>query len=167
VPEIRATARIALVPRHFRTARSRSAVTPPSAAEWWPGSGSAGAAIVERAVAYARRALPAWRGRPYEERAAIIEALIPILEERREEIAALVAYELDQIEAGIVFVNHLGGATTGVARQPDHDGLEGQRNHREGRLRAVLPAAVRPRAEPHHLLITPVEAKKVIDTCVW
>ncbi len=63
---------------------------------------SADAAVIEQAVAESRRALPAWRARDYQERAAIIEALIPILETRREEIAALVALELGKAQGDAI-----------------------------------------------------------------
>ncbi len=56
---------------------------------------------------------------------------------------------LDEIEAGVVYVNRRAGATTGrVARLPDVLRLEEQRLDRQGRARPVLRAAVHARAEP-------------------
>jgi betaine-aldehyde dehydrogenase len=48
-----------------------------------------GAAEVDRAVAAARRALPAWAGRTPAERAALLFELADALDERRDELAAL------------------------------------------------------------------------------
>ncbi|WNG87530.1 aldehyde dehydrogenase family protein [Mycobacterium sp. ITM-2016-00317] len=64
--------------------------------------GSADATVIDKAVTEARRALPAWRALAHEQRATIIEALIPILLERREEIAALVAYELGKAQGDAI-----------------------------------------------------------------
>lgn len=51
-------------------------------------------AAVDLAVEQARRALPAWRATPFEERAAALARLRQILEERRGRMAAMIGREL-------------------------------------------------------------------------
>ena len=61
--------------------------------------------------------------------------------------------EVDQflacIEAGVVYVNRKAGATTGAWRGAALRRVEGLGQWRQGRGRALLPAAVPERAEPH------------------
>lgn len=55
---------------------------------------SADKAVLDRAIAEARRAQPSWRALDPEGRAAIIEATVPRLRFRREELAALLSLEV-------------------------------------------------------------------------
>jgi RHH-type proline utilization regulon transcriptional repressor/proline dehydrogenase/delta 1-pyrroline-5-carboxylate dehydrogenase len=74
--------------------RERAAVTYPADPGMVVGYvAQATAADVERAVAEARRAYPAWRDRSAGERAAILRRAARLLEERRFELAATMAYE--------------------------------------------------------------------------
>lgn len=60
---------------------------------------SADKAIVDLAVAEARKAQPSWRALDPEKRLSVIEALVPLLRSRREEIAALVSLEVGKARA--------------------------------------------------------------------
>jgi acyl-CoA reductase-like NAD-dependent aldehyde dehydrogenase len=54
---------------------------------------AAGPAELDRAVAAARRAFPAWRARSFAERAALVKRLSQVLRERQTELAALLTRE--------------------------------------------------------------------------
>jgi 1-pyrroline-5-carboxylate dehydrogenase len=58
--------------------------------------------LVDRAVAAARAAQPEWRRRPYEDRLAILRQLIPPIEERLVELAALVSFETGKTRADAI-----------------------------------------------------------------
>lgn len=56
-------------------------------------------AVVARAVAAARSALPAWRQTPYLERVEVLRRVVPAIEQRRIELAALVSLETGKTRA--------------------------------------------------------------------
>ncbi|WP_340267756.1 aldehyde dehydrogenase family protein [Sphingobium mellinum] len=72
---------------------SRFDVINPATADAFASCPKADEALLERAVAAARRALPAWSARSMDERAALILALADALEERSGEFASLLTRE--------------------------------------------------------------------------
>ena len=65
----------------------------PATAEAFARCPKADAALIDRAVAAAKRAFPAWAARPVEERAALIEKLADAMEARAGEFASLLTSE--------------------------------------------------------------------------
>jgi acyl-CoA reductase-like NAD-dependent aldehyde dehydrogenase len=65
----------------------------PATAEVFARCPKADAALIDRAVAAAKRAFPAWAARPVEERAALIEKLADAMEARAGEFASLLTSE--------------------------------------------------------------------------
>jgi acyl-CoA reductase-like NAD-dependent aldehyde dehydrogenase len=65
----------------------------PATAEAFTRCPKADAALIDRAVAAAKRAFPAWAARPVEERAALIEKLADAMEARAGEFASLLTSE--------------------------------------------------------------------------
>jgi 1-pyrroline-5-carboxylate dehydrogenase len=63
---------------------------------------SADKSIIDRAVSAARSALPRWRAADPSHRTSIIEALLPLLDARREDIAALLALEVGKARADAI-----------------------------------------------------------------
>ncbi len=78
----------------------------------------AGPAGVDRAVAAARAAFPAWRGTPARERAAVVEALADRLGEHLEEIAAL-----DALDTGSPLVAMRNDIRKGIRQMREAAGL--------------------------------------------
>lgn len=68
-------------------------VVNPATGEVFAHCPAAGAAELDRAVAAARRALPAWKARSFAERAAVIARIAAALEEHKEPLARLLTQE--------------------------------------------------------------------------